>query len=81
MWLVPLGLVTFGSGWRFGCGLAACLLAAASYLPTLMRYRRNALWVLALPFIAVFYMSATVASAVDYWRGKGANWKSRAYQT
>jgi hypothetical protein len=24
-------------------------------------------------------MAATVASAVDYWRGAGANWKDRAY--
>jgi hypothetical protein len=69
----------FGSGWRSGCGLAACALAAASYVPTLTRYRRNKLWVLALPLIAAFYMAATVASAVDYWRGRGANWKNREY--
>ena len=59
--------------------MAACLLAALSYIPTLVRYRRNKLGVLALPLIAVFYMAATMASAMDYWRGKGASWKNRAY--
>jgi hopene-associated glycosyltransferase HpnB len=79
VWLVPPWEVFFGNGWRFGCGLAACMLAAASYIPTLTRYRRNKLAALALPFIALFYMAATAASAANYWAGKGANWKNRAY--
>jgi len=80
VWLVPPWEAVFGSGWRLGCGLAACTLAAVSYMPTLARYKRNKLWALALPLIAVFYMAATAASAVNYWRGKGAKWKNRAYQ-
>ena len=80
IWLVPPWEAVFGSGWRFGCGLGACMLAALSYMPTLIRYRRLKLWALALPLIAVFYMAATAASAVNYWRGKGAAWKNRAYQ-
>jgi hopene-associated glycosyltransferase HpnB len=80
IWLVPPWEAVFGSGWRFACGLAACALAALSYIPTLTRYRRVWLWTLALPLIAVFYMAATAASAVNYWRGKGASWKNRAYQ-
>ena len=79
VWLVPPWEALFGRGWVFGCGLAACLLAALSYIPTLMRYQRNVLWVFALPLTAVFYMAATTASAVNYWRGKGASWKNRAY--
>jgi hypothetical protein len=35
--------------------------------------------VLALPAIAGFYMAATIGSAVDHWRGRGARWKDRAY--
>jgi hopene-associated glycosyltransferase HpnB len=80
VWLVPPWQSAVGSGWRLGCGLTACALAASSYVPTLTRYGRSKLWVLALPLIALFYMAATVASAVNYWRGKGANWKNRAYQ-
>ncbi len=79
VWLVPPWEAIFGTGLRQGCGLAACLLAAVSYMPTLIRYRRNMFWALALPLIAMFYMAATAGSAVNYWRGKGANWKNRAY--
>ena len=57
----------------------ACALAAASYQPTLARYGRSPLWSLALPLIAVFYMAATVSSALNHWRGRGARWKNRAY--
>jgi hopene-associated glycosyltransferase HpnB len=80
IWLVPPWEAVFGSGWRFGCGLGACMLAALSYMPTLSRYRRPKLWALTLPLIAVFYMAATAASALNYWRGKGASWKNRAYR-
>jgi hypothetical protein len=72
--------LAFGNGWHRACGLAACSLAAFSYVPTLARYGRSKAWALALPLIALFYMAATAASALNYWRGKGANWKNRAYQ-
>lgn len=80
IWLVPPWEAVFGGGWRMICGLAACALAALSYLPTLSRYRRTKMWAVALPLIAAFYMAATAASAVNYWLGKGASWKNRAYQ-
>ncbi len=80
IWLVPPWQAAFGGGWRMICGLTACALAAVSYMPTLQRYRRTPLWALALPLIAAFYMAATAASAVNYWRGRGASWKNRAYQ-
>ena len=80
VWLVPPLELAFGNGWHRACGLAACSLAAFSYVPTLARYGRSKAWALALPLIALFYMAATAASALNYWRGKGANWKNRAYQ-
>jgi hypothetical protein len=55
------------------------VLAAASYVPTLVRYNRSPLWVLALPLIALFYMSATVGSAFRHWFGTGSQWKNRTY--
>lgn len=79
VWLVPVWALALGSGWVRACGAATCILAAASYVPTLMRYHRSPLWALALPFIAVFYMAATVGSAVRHWFGTGSQWKSRAY--
>ena len=81
IWLVPPWEALFAHGWRAYCGMAACLLAASSYLPTLLRYRRNPLWALSLPLIALFYMAATIASALNFWRGRGANWKNRAYRS
>jgi hypothetical protein len=54
-------------------------LSLASYLPTLRRYGRSPLWAPALPLIAAFYMAATFGSALSYWRGTGARWKSRSY--
>jgi hopene-associated glycosyltransferase HpnB len=79
VWLIPPALALFARGWPQACGAAACVLAAASYLPTLSRYRRSPLWALALPLVALFYMAATMGSAVDRWRGAGARWKSRSY--
>ncbi len=79
VWLVPAGEMSFGHGWGFTLGLAAFALGAISYLPTLARYGRSRLWAFALPLIALFYMSATLGSAVNYWRGRGAEWKGRAY--
>lgn len=79
VWLVPVWAILLGSGWQRACGLAAFTLAAFSYLPTLARYERGRLWALLLPLIALFYMAATVASALDHWRGRGARWKSRVY--
>ena len=79
VWLAPIAAVLLGHGWVRAAGLAACALAALSYLPTLARYRRSFLWSLTLPLIAVFYMAATVGSALDAWRGAGARWKSRSY--
>jgi len=81
VWLVPVWAILFGTGWTFACGLAACLLAALSYVPTLRRYGRNPLWSLTLPLIALFYMAATVGSALRHWFGGGSRWKSRSYGT
>jgi hopene-associated glycosyltransferase HpnB len=79
VWLVPVGALLFGHGLARGAGLTALVLAGVSYLPTLTRYRQSPLWALTLPLIALFYMAATLGSAVNYWLGRGARWKNRAY--
>jgi hopene-associated glycosyltransferase HpnB len=93
VWWVPPAAALFGGGrlgtpwlgawpgaaWPRAAGLAAFILGALSFVPTLRRYRRNPLRSLALPLIALFYMAATLASALNYWRGSGARWKNRDY--
>jgi hopene-associated glycosyltransferase HpnB len=79
VWLVPIAEASLADGWRRICGIVAFALACVSYIPTLRRYGRNWLWALALPLIALFYMAATVGSAVNHWLGTGSTWKSRAY--
>ncbi len=79
VWLVAPYEVIFGHGWGFACGLAASALAIWSYFPTLARYHQPRALALALPFIALFYMAATLASALHHWHGTGASWKRRAY--
>ncbi|HEY2686150.1 MAG TPA: glycosyltransferase [Steroidobacteraceae bacterium] len=81
VWWVPVGAALFGNDVARGCGLAACVLAFISFLPTLRRYRLSPTWGLALPLIALFYMAATLASAVNHWRGSGASWKRRYYDS
>jgi hopene-associated glycosyltransferase HpnB len=79
VWWVPICEALLGHGWPRLCGLAAFALGSLSYLPTLMRYKRNGVWSLALPLIALFYMAATWSSALQFWRGSGARWKNRDY--
>jgi hopene-associated glycosyltransferase HpnB len=80
VWWVPLIEALWAAGWERACGLTAFALGAASFAPTLQRYRRSPLWALALPLIALFYMAATLASALTHWRGGGARWKGRDYK-
>jgi hopene-associated glycosyltransferase HpnB len=79
VWLIPAGEILFGHDWQRACGVIAFGLGALSYQPTLARYEQPPLWALSLPLIALFYMAATLSSAVSYWQGRGARWKNRAY--
>jgi hopene-associated glycosyltransferase HpnB len=74
-YIVPLALLT-GPTWPFGA--AACALMVASYWPMIRFYRLNPLWALTLPLAALFYMAATLDSAIRYWIGAGGQWKGRA---
>lgn len=58
-------------------GVAAWLLMALAYLPIVRFYGLGPQWALTLPAVAVFYMGATVHSAVRYWTGSGGQWKGR----
>lgn len=58
-------------------GLAAWTLGAMLYAPTVRRYRAPLWTAVCLPLIAIFYMIATVESAIRYWTGRGGLWKGR----
>ncbi len=60
-------------------GLAAWSVMAATFFPTLRRFRRSPLRAPLLPLVALFYMAATLGSAIDHHRGRGVVWKRRAY--
>jgi hopene-associated glycosyltransferase HpnB len=62
-----------------GLALATWLLMALSFQPTLRRYHRSPLWGLALPAIGLFYLCATIASALRHYAGRGGGWKNRVY--
>ena len=73
----PLVAIFAPGPWRW-VGVAAWLLMALSFQPTLRFYRRSPLWGLALPAIGALYTWFTVQSAIDVWRGRGGAWKGRA---
>ena len=79
VWLVPPAAALLAGGAARVLGLAAWAAMAASYLPTLRRFRLSPLWAPLLPLVALFYMAATIGSAVDHHRGRGVTWKRRAY--
>ena len=78
--LLPPLLALVGQGPARLLGLAAWLGMAVSFVPTLRRYGRPAVSAAALPVIALFYMAATIGSALDHARGRGVVWKGRAYR-
>jgi hopene-associated glycosyltransferase HpnB len=62
-------------------GLASWFLMMISYAPSLKFYGRSVLWSPLLPAVALFYMSATIDSALAYWSGRGGVWKDRIQDT
>jgi len=80
IWLIPpLALVHGPSAARI-LGALAWAGMAWSYLPTLHRFGLSPLWAPFLPLIALFYMVATIASALNHYTGRGVAWKGRAYR-
>ncbi len=80
VWLVGPAGALFGHGWVRLLGLAVWAAQAGSYLPTLRRFGATPLWAPAIPLVAVFYMAATIGSAVNHHAGRGVVWKNRAYR-
>jgi hopene-associated glycosyltransferase HpnB len=58
---------------------AAWLALAAAYWPVVAFYGLRAAWAAALPAAAALFLAMTWSSAIGYWRGTRARWKSRDY--
>jgi hopene-associated glycosyltransferase HpnB len=78
MYVVPWVSLFLGSTVARGFGLIAVSGMMASYVPTLLYYRRSILWAPTLPVIGALYLLMTWSSAIRYWRRRATEWKGRA---
>jgi hopene-associated glycosyltransferase HpnB len=74
----PLLTLAAPRGAAAGMGALAWLFMTAAYSPAVRYSTRYWFWAPLLPLIALFYMGATLHSAVAHWRGRGGMWKGRA---
>jgi hopene-associated glycosyltransferase HpnB len=79
IYCAPPLLALFEHGAAQWLGTLSWLMMALAFQPTLRRYGRSRLWGAALPGIGLFYLCATVDSAVRHYSGRGGGWKSRVY--
>ena len=77
IYLLPSGLLFAGAAWPRALGAVAWAAMTLAYLPMVRFYGLNPLWALGLPLTALFYMGATLESALKYWSGRGGEWKGR----
>jgi hopene-associated glycosyltransferase HpnB len=78
--IVPPYAALFGHGLARWFGFLAWGAMAAAYQPTLHRFHRSVFWAPCLPAVALFYLAATIGSAVNHHFGRGVAWKGRSYQ-
>lgn len=77
IYIAPIALLFSRAALTVALAATATVLMLISYLPALRAYHRNPLWALALPLAALFYLGATIHSAIRYWSGRGGEWKGR----
>jgi hopene-associated glycosyltransferase HpnB len=73
--LPPVLAIRGGGGGTTGALAWAAMTIA--YYPMVRYYRQSPFWAPLLPLVALFYLAATIHSAVKYWRGEGGEWKGR----
>jgi hopene-associated glycosyltransferase HpnB len=78
VYLAPPLLLLSGNAGAIMMDIAAWAIMTITYRPMARYYRLNPAWALSLPLSAVFYMGATIHSAVKYWSGRGGEWKGRS---
>jgi hopene-associated glycosyltransferase HpnB len=76
-YLAPPLLLLTGNRPAIFMGAAAWAAMTITYSAMVRYYRRNPAWALTLPLAALFYLGATIHSAIKYWNGSGGEWKGR----
>jgi hopene-associated glycosyltransferase HpnB len=76
-YLAPPLLLLTGNRLAIFLGAAAWATMTITYSAMVRYYRLNPAWALTLPLAALFYLGATMHSAVNYWNGTGGDWKGR----
>jgi hopene-associated glycosyltransferase HpnB len=76
-YLAPPLLLLTRSRLTIFMGAAAWAAMTMTYSALVRYYRLNPAWALTLPLAALFYLGATLHSAVKYWNGSGGDWKGR----
>jgi hopene-associated glycosyltransferase HpnB len=76
-YLAPPLLLLTGSRLAIFMGAAAWAAMTITYSIMVRYYRLNPAWALTLPLAALFYLGATIYSAIKYWNGSGGEWKGR----
>ena len=76
-YLAPPLLLLTRSRLAIFMGAAAWAAMTMTYSTMVRYYRLNPAWALTLPLAALFYLGATMHSAVKYWSGSGGTWKGR----
>lgn len=79
LFAVPPLLIICAHGPARLLGMLAWAAMAIALQPTLYRYRVTPFWGIALPLIALFFLGATVDSALRHHAGRGGGWKNRVY--
>src|SRR5260370_40282233 len=75
---VEPGVASFFATGALRWGGAVCWVGMAlAFQPTLWRYQRSPAWGLLLPVIGLFYLMATIGSAVRFYQGRGGQGENR----
>ena len=70
-------LLLFGDRLALAMGLCSWLLMSICFWPSVRLHRVSVLRAPTLPLVALFYLAATIHSAILYWQGRGGVWKGR----
>jgi hopene-associated glycosyltransferase HpnB len=76
-YMLPPLLLFSGKPMPAMLGGFAWILMMIAYAPALRCYGLSWLRAPLLPLVALFYTGATIHSAVEYWAGRGGEWKGR----